>query len=355
MGTQSINSREKGFDEVLGLRDEIGEIQAAIADFDVGKRLNVAIIAGLLGGKTTLINEIERLNLNRETKIVFSGIVRDKKEIFLPEDTERVVLFDNCHFLYIRKPGGFDILYEFLDMISSQERIFITTWNMYAWNYLNQAFGLGKYFPVQIIIPSFERENLKILTLKRYEKNEIIFDTDKKFEEKSPLYVAKYPLEIASLGRTFGIPILKINIPYLKNRFLNKKEERKEEQEKEAVEYQVFERIFMESKGNPGVAMRIWELGLDYPHMKPENIGSFSYDIELEDEEAYVLNLILSYQGLNKTEIVDMIGSLLRTDEAIFRLLNQELIFEREDGSFRVKPEALRSVIAYLEKLRLVW
>lgn len=355
MGTQSIESEDRNTGEVLGLRDEIGKIQEAIADFEVGKRLNVAIIAGLLGGKTTLVDEIERLNISRATKIVFSGIVQDKKEIYLPEDTERVVLFDNCHFLYTRKPGGFDIFYEFLDMISSQRRIFITTWNMYSWNYLNQAFGLGKYFPVQIIVPSFERENLKILTLKRYEKNEIIFDTDKGFEEKTPLYVTEYPLEISSLGKTFSIPVLKINIPYIKNRFLNKKKERKEEQEKEAVEYQVFEKIFLESKGNPGVAMRIWELGLDYPHMKPENIGSFSYNIELEDEEAYVLNLILSYQGLHKTEIVDMIGSMLRTDEAIFRLLNQELIFEREDGSFRVKPEALRSVIAYMEKLRLVW
>ncbi|WP_410509664.1 hypothetical protein RSJ42_05465 [Methanosarcina hadiensis] len=355
MGTQNIEPEDRNTGEVLGLRDEIGKIQEAIADFEVGKRLNVAIIAGLLGGKTTLVNEIERLNINRATKIVFSGIVRDKKEIFLPEDIERVILFDNCHFLYTRKPGGFDILYEFLDMISSRKRIFVTTWNMYSWNYLNQTFGLGKYFPVQVIVPSFERENLKILTLKRYKKNEIIFDTDKEFEEKSPLYVAEYPLEIASLGRTFGIPVLKINIPYLKNRFLNKKKERKEEQEKEAVEYQVFEKIFLESKGNPGIAMRIWELGLDYPYMKPENIGSFSYDIELEDEEAYVLNLILSYQGLNKTEIADIIGSMLRTNEAIFRLFNQELIFEREDGSFRVRPEALRSVIAYLEKLRLVW
>ncbi|WP_269851880.1 hypothetical protein [Methanosarcina horonobensis] len=81
----------------------------------------------------------------------------------------------------------------------------------------------------------------------------------------------------------------------------------------------------------------------------------FSYDIELEQEEAFVLELILSYQGLRKSEIVDTIDSTLRTDEILFQLLNQELIFEHEDGSFRVRPEALRSVIAYLEKFRLVW
>ena len=98
MGIQRSGPGEKSLGEILGLRED-GKIQTAIADFELGKRLNVAIIAGLFGGKTTLINEIEKLNLNRATKFTFSEIVRDKKEIFLPEDTERVVLLDNCHFL----------------------------------------------------------------------------------------------------------------------------------------------------------------------------------------------------------------------------------------------------------------
>jgi len=168
VGIQRSGSGEKSFGEILGLRDEIGKIQAAIADFETGKKLNVAIIAGPLGGKTTLSGEIEKINLNRATKITFSEIVRDKKEISLPDDSKRVVIFDNCHFLYMRKPGGFDIFYEFLDMISSQDRIFVTTWNLYTWKYLNEAFGLGRYFPVQIFIPAFNKEDLRLFILKRY-------------------------------------------------------------------------------------------------------------------------------------------------------------------------------------------
>ncbi|MGB9929025.1 MAG: hypothetical protein ACPK85_11580 [Methanosarcina sp.] len=348
-----MTTDEKGFSEILGLREEIGEIQTAIADFEVGKKLNVAILAGILGGKTTLINEIEKLNLNRVTKIFFSEIVRDKKEISLPEDTNRVVLLDNCHFLYIRKPGGFDLLYEFLEMISSQDRIFITAWNIYSWKYLDQAFEIGKYFPVQVVIPALEKEDLKSLILQKYEEGEIIFNNGGEAEEEPLIYKSEYPLELASLGRKLSIPILRININYLKRRFLNEKGE--EGKGKKTAEDRVFEKIGLESKGNPGVAQRIWELGLDYPHMKLENIGNFSYDIELEQEEAYVLSLILSYQGLKKSEITEMTGSALRTGEALFQLLNQELIFESEENSFRVRPEALRSVIAYLEKLRLVW
>jgi hypothetical protein len=347
-------SEEKDFGEIIGLRDEIGEIQSAINDFEIGKKVNVAIIAGLLAGKTTLISEIEKLNTSRATKITFSEIVRDRKEISLPDDTKRVVLLDNCHLLYIRKPGGFDIFYEFLDMISSQDRIFITTWNLYSWKYLNEAFELGEYFPVQVFIPPFEKKDLRSLILERYREGEIIFNTGGESEEERLIYIVEYPLELSLLGRQIVIPVPKVDIPYFKKHFLKEKEGKKEREE-ETAEYRVFEKIHLESKGNPGVAMRIWELGLHYPHIKSEGIDHFSYDIELEYDEAFVLSLILSYQGLKKNEIADMVGSKSRVNEAIFRLLNQELIFKLEDDYFRVKPEALGSVIAYLEKLRLVW
>ena len=74
------------FGEILDLRDEIGKIQTAIADFEIGKKLNVAIIAEPFAGKTTLIDEIERLNVSRATKITFTGIIHNKEEISLPED-----------------------------------------------------------------------------------------------------------------------------------------------------------------------------------------------------------------------------------------------------------------------------
>jgi len=348
VGTQHSSSGENGFVEVLGLRDEIGEIQASIADYETGKKLNIAIVAGPLAGKTTLLGEIERINLNRSTGIAFSEIARKKKEISLPDDAKRVVLLDNCHYLYMRKPGGFDIFYEFLNMISTQERLFITTWNLYSWKYLNEVFGLERYFPVQVFISDFEKENLRLFILKRYGKEEIRFYNDKEAKEEPLIYVAKYPLELSSLGRKILISIPKINIPYLKNRLLNKKET-------QTTEDRVFEKIYLESKGNPGIARRLWELGLDYPRIKPEDIGQFSFDIELEYEEAFVLSLILSYQGLKKTEISDMIGPASMVDETIFRLLTQELIFKDEAGSFRVRPEALHSVVAYMKKLRLVW
>lgn len=348
VGIQHSNSGKKDFGEVLGLKKEIEKIQETIADFDTGKKLNIAIVAEPLRGKTTLSSEIERINLNRATKITFSKIVQDKNEISLPDDTKKVVIFDNCHFLYMRKPGGFDIFYEFLDMISSQNRIFVTTWNIYSWKYLNEAFGLVKFFPVQIFIPAFEKENLRFFILKRYEKNEIKFAKDEESKEEPFFYIIKYPLELASLGKKISIPVPKINISYLRNRLLKK-------QKIEAAEDQVFEKLYLESNGNPGIALRIWELGLDYPWMKPKNIGIFSYEVDLEYEEAFTLSLILSYQSLKKSEIAEIMGSMVSVNKILYQLLSQELILKDENDSYLVRPEALSSVITYMEKLRLVW
>jgi hypothetical protein len=348
VGIQRSHFGEKDLGKVLGLKEEIQKIQTIIADFDVGKRLNIAIVSEPLRGKTILSGEIERINLNRAVKITFSEIVRDKKEISLPDDAKKIVIFDNCHFLYIRKPGGFDIFYEFLDMISSQNRIFVSTWNIYSWKYLNEAFGLGKFFPVQIFIPAFEKENLRLFILNRYEKNEIKFTKDEESKEEPFFYIIKYPLELSSVGKKFFIPIPKINISYLKNRLLK-------EQKIEVAEDQVFEKLYLESKGNPGIALRIWDLGLDYPIIKPKNIGQFSLNIDLEYDEAFTLNLILSYQGLKKSDIVEIMGSMVNVDKILYQLLSQELILKDKNDSYRVRPEALSSVITYMEKLRLVW
>ncbi|AKB29250.1 hypothetical protein MSSAC_2831 [Methanosarcina siciliae C2J] len=348
MEIQHSDSGEDNFGKILGLREEIGKIQASIADYETGKKLNIAIVAGTLAGKTALLGEIERINRNRAAGIILSEIVRNRKEISIPDDTKRVMLYDNCHYLYMRKPGGFDIFYEFLDMISSQEKLFVTTWNLYSWRYLSEAFGIERYFPVQIFIPAFEKENLRLFILKRYGKAEIRFENDEESKKEPFIYMEKYPLELSSLGRKIFVPVLKINLPYLRQRFLH-------EEETQTAEERVFEKIYLESKGNPGIAWRIWELGLDYPGIKYEDIGQFSFDIDLEHEEAFVLSLILSYQALKRTEIAEIIGSEFRADKVLFRLLTGELIFKDEGASYRVRPEALQSVIAYMEKLRLVW
>ncbi|HII01431.1 TPA: hypothetical protein HA351_07220 [Methanosarcinaceae archaeon] len=386
MGKDLRNTlRAKNLTRTSGLQEEIGKIQAAIADFDLGKQGNVAIIAEPFAGKSTLLEEIENRNRGKVTKITFSSLVHNREKItlrensglsntgpsnsglsnsglsnsgpsnpgfpnLLPENSKRIVLLDNCHFLYMRKVGGFEALYEFLDMISSRKQIFITTWNLYSWDYLDASFGIGKYFPVQIRIPKFSKGELRTLILGAYKKGEISFE-DNSAEEKEPiLYLMKYPLPLTLPGKEIIIPLPKGNISNFKKRFMKKEKQ-------PGAEDRVFEKIYLESKGNPGLALRTWELGLEYPRARPEKMGGFSFEIELEYEEAFVLSQILSHQRLKKEEIAEITGSLNenRAVEALFRLLAQELILMDEASYYKLRPEALHSIVSFLKNLRLVW
>ncbi len=85
--------------EIIGFKDEIASIQTAIADFKSGQKLNIAIIAEPFAGKTMLVNEIEKMNPQMVTRLSFSSIVKNKDEIKLPEQSKRIVIFGNCHFL----------------------------------------------------------------------------------------------------------------------------------------------------------------------------------------------------------------------------------------------------------------
>ncbi len=46
--------------ELTGFQKEIKNVQAAIADFESGKKLNIAIIAEPFAGRTAIANEIEK-------------------------------------------------------------------------------------------------------------------------------------------------------------------------------------------------------------------------------------------------------------------------------------------------------
>jgi len=175
--------------ETIGFQEEIANIQTAIADFESGRNLNVAIISEPYAGRTALLNEIEKMNLQKVTRFSFSSIVKNKDEIILPGQSKRIVLIDDCQFLYSRKIGGFDVLEYFLNLVSNPSILFITTWNLYSWKYLDEVLNIGKIFPVQINLPKFTTHQIKESILSGYKKDEIIFVRDVEFEkEKLHLY-----------------------------------------------------------------------------------------------------------------------------------------------------------------------
>lgn len=343
-----MNSDKKApVKEMIGFQEEIAKIQTAIADFESGQNLNIAIIAEPFAGKTTLIDAIERMNPQKVTRLSFSSMVKNKEDIKIPENSKRVVIIDDCNFLYERKIGGFETLEYFLRSVVSSRNIFITTWNLYSWNYLDEVLNIGDFFPVQIKLPKFTKDQIKECILSMHEANEIKFEEGVAFEKEKVFESRKFTISIKPLEKTISIPYFKINYSLLKVRLLKK-------EERVGIEDIIFEKIHRISNGNPGVAKIIWQKSLEYPIIKPSKIKDESIDIDLNYKESFVLFLILSMKSINNDELSEILGQDFQVDKIIFRLSNQDLIAV-DDISYNIKPEALKSIVEFLKKLRLVW
>ena len=346
MNEDSINNAEiKPSSEIIGFQKEIEDIQTAIADFEMGSNLNIAIIGEPYGGRTTLINKIEKMNPEKITKLSFSSIVKD--EIILPANSRRIIILDQCEFLYMRKIGGFDILDGVLKTIISSGNLFITTWNLYSWNYLNEVFNVDRFFPVQVHIPKLKKDEIKECILSRYEDDEIKFTEDVAFEKEKLIEFVKKPLILKPLKNPINIPFFKVNRIILDMKLWHK-------EEKITVEDLIFDKIYHISKGNPGVAKVLWQKSLEYPGIRPSRIKDFSFNIDIDFNEAFILGIILSMKSIKKDELVEIAGPDFQIDKILFSLFKHELI-TLDEGYCTINPEALESVVEFLKKLRLVW
>ena len=343
-----MNSDKKALvGNIIGFQEEIAKIQTAIADFECGKNLNVAIIAEPFAGKTTLVNEIEKMNPEKVTRLSFSSIVKNLEDIKIHENSKRIVIIDDCNFLYERKINGFEIMEYFLRSVVSSSNIFITTWNLYSWNYLDEVLNIGDFFPVQIKLPKLTKDQIKESILSTYESNEIKFEEDVAIEKEKVFEPRKFTISLKPLQKTINIPYFKINYSLLKVRLLKK-------EDRVGIEDLIFQKIHDISNGNPGVSKIIWQKSLEYPIIKPSKIKDESFHIDLDYKESFVLFLILSMKSIKNHELSEIVGLGFEVDKQLFKLSKQGLIITK-DGSSILKPEALKNIIEFLKKLRMVW
>jgi hypothetical protein len=327
--------------------EEIGNIQVAIAEFKSHNKSNIAIIAEPFAGKTAFIEEVDSKNLHKTTMLSLTAMVKHKDEITLPEQSRMIVIIDDCQFLYSRRIGGFDILMDFLNTVSAADHLFITTWNVYSWDYLEQVVTIGKYFPIQIRLPKFTPSTIKEYILSEYAPGEIEFKKDTEEKKEKIVNFTRYPVTIKPLKISFTINLLKINYSLLKSRLYRK-------EEIIAIEDIIFDKINHFSRGNPGLAKILWHKSLEYPVIKPSYIKDFSVNIDLDYDESFILGIILAMKVIWKEELNEIVGDEFQVDEIVYRLLEQGLI-SVDDGMCSINPEALPNIVEFLKKSRIVW
>ena len=330
---------------IIGLENEIEQIQSNIDDLENGKGGNIAIIAEQFAGKTTLINKVCSMNKNRVEMISLSSVVKDEKKLQEIEEQKQIKIIDNCHFLYRHKIGGFDIIERFLkNVISPENKLYITTWNIHSWNFLENTHEIGKYFPVQIKLQGLTQEQARQLILSEYEEGEIQFIEDPtENKEKMINFVIDNTI---FLNKEIGIPHLKINYRQIKSKLSRKKIILTPEEN-------IFENIYSISKGNPGISKAIWERSLVYPQIKPGDIKEPCQDMELDNDESFILSILVSMQNASRSDIIEIAGDEIDIERAL-QVLSKKNIISSEREHYTIKPEILKCATNLLRRSRLV-
>jgi len=332
--------------KILGFDEQVQNVQKAIADFESGKKQNIAIIAEPFAGKTSILDIIEKENSHLISRVPVSSIINNKGKLTIAS-LNKIVMIDNCHFLYLRKIGGFGVLEAFLNTISaSYDHLFITAWNLFSWNYLESAVNIGKYIPSRINLPKLNDNEIKECILSAYEPGEITFVNDADVNKEKIIHVVRHPVVIKPLHKTFNMVFIRIDFAILKTKFHKTEDEI-------ATEDLIFKKINRISNGNPGIAKAIWEKNLAYPTVKLSQFEHFSYTIDLDYHESFIMSIILAMRMVTKESLSNM-GDDSHIDVILFRLFEQGLI-GIDNGTCSIKPEAMRNSVELLHKLRLVW
>lgn len=324
---------------------EVVRIREAIDAYTGESPAHIAVIAEPFAGQSMLMQQIIRFYPHRVTHLPFYSVVRNTGFLDTMRRTEDIVLVEGCHFLALRRIGGFAMLDAFLELLSTSEKLFITGWNGFAWSYLNAVTRLEEHFPVAIRLPRIENATLKAMILSQYDRP-ILFVDDTPPQEKRRFSIERRLVDLPFSDSPVALPWPKIAPRPGASGDAT--------EAAGAAEDAIFDRINRIALGNYGVALRIWERSLESDTVRMSSIPANPCTVSLTIDEAFLLAVILSMESISFGDLEEIAHTDIDVRQVLYRLRVQGLIEEERD-SYRVKPEALHCVSAYLQKIRMVW
>ncbi len=340
-------AEESGADGTSGVlfSAEIARIHEAIGAYSGESPSHIAVVAEPFAGQQVMMEQITRYYPHRVTHLPFYSVVRSTDFLDTMRRTEEIVLMERCHFLALRRVGGFAMLDAFLDFLSKSEKLFITGWNAFAWSYLNAVTGIEKSFPIVIRLPRIDDATLKALILSRYD-HPISFVDDTPPREKSRISIQQRLVRVPFLDDPITLPRIAVGTE-------NGRGGGGGDADAAAADA-VFNRINNLAQGNYGVALRIWERSLEENTVRMSRIPTLPCSVSLTTDEAFLLTIILSMESISIADLAAIAHPEIDLEQVLYRLRIQGLV-EEERGCYQVAPEALHCVSAYLKKIRMVW
>jgi hypothetical protein len=334
--------------QVIGYERELKEIIDAIEQSGSDIPPHIAIIAEPMGGRTTIVTEIRRLYGDRVYYMPLEFVIKqDALPDFASLDKD-IILIDNCQFLTTRIIGGFDVLDSFLRMQITSKKIFITTWNTFSWQYLSAVMNLDAYFPTVVMLTTMDTPVLKQMILTRHKSGKIRFVDEGTAERSIFFSVIHRTVRLPFTTTDISIPWIKLNFTVMLSGISRKK--------RVQISYEdiIFEKIYRIARGNPGVAILLWDTSLKDNTISLSAINETPFSISLDTNESFILSVILSMGSLHAKDLFAIAGSEMDIERVLYRLVQQDLIIE-SSGYYRIAPFALGPVTDYFKKTRRLW
>jgi len=342
------NQTEVSGRPVIGLEKELQAVNEAIERFGDGAPAHIAIVSEPLGGRTTVANEIRRLYGERVSYLPLKFVMSPSSLPDFSSCPGDIILIDNCRLLATRRIGGFDVLDAFLLALISSKKLFITTWNLFSWQYLSAVMNIEAYFTTIIVLTKMDAPELKQMILSRHKPGEIRFVNDGAAERSMFFSLVHKQVRLPLKGAEVSVPWIKLNFTFMLRRLPRKK------RIQISIEDLIFEKINRISRGNPGVAVLLWESSLSDNVISLNSINETTYSIDLDTSESFILTIILSMKSLQEDDLIAIVGSEMDIRRVLYRLVQEGLV-RNDDGYYSISAFALQPVAEYLKKTRRLW
>jgi len=357
-----------------GFGDEVEKVATAIAGYlDDGVGGNVAVVSDPYAGRDSLLayaeslldGEVVRVDLDPSAADGTGPELPDPGEVTGASDTSGAgdpsgtsevedgrsaddgagaLIVANCHYLFQRRIDGFAALDAFLDRIALSEALVVTSWNRYAWSYLDGVRDVGDTFPATVEIPPLDAEEIATVVEAHFGPDlPDIVDTGSAGRVKTVVFDSR---EVGlPRGRSVAVPYPKPNPAWTASWSVTG--------EDEGIEAVTFEKLRRVSVGNPGVAIAVWEESVTDGEIAPGYIEGFATDLELDDDAAAVLWTVVAQESVG----IDRLSALFdrRPVEATVQKLVERGFVTLDDDRVMVPPRALHPAVVALERRGMLW
>jgi len=325
--------------------NEIDILMKAIDEGLSGKSRHIAIISEYLAGKEDLATKIECGYSGRTARIRLESFVDDISVLSnLPE--KDIYIIENCHFLAQRKINGFHIFRQFIDLVSQNNQIWVTTWNIHSWRYLSAVQGIGSSFPVQIIIPQKNYEKLREFILSQHTSS-VFYVIDTPVPRRLIMVRKNLIYEIPFSHDTYSMMIYSIRFRLIWAILRGKSHEIEPDE-------LIFQRLAQISNGNPGIALHIWEKSLDAWEIRMSAMSPPSLNGVMDPDTVYVLSLLLSLETVSIQDLDSVIPEGIYLT-MILSHLEAKKIIHIKNNRVSIEPIAFAGITNELKKIRMVW